>query len=128
MSVRFNHALLAAYDRRESATFFAHLFGLNAPTFWGPFATVHLADETHLQFDEPGADAIQMQHLAFLVDERTFDEIYGRMVEGRTERRADPQMTWPGQINSNHGRRGVYFNVPAGHGLEIITRPYSEKP
>ena len=27
-------------------------------------------------------------------------------------------------INRNDGWRGVYFNDPAGHYLEIITRPY----
>jgi hypothetical protein len=30
----------------------------------------------------------------------------------------------PGQINRNDGGRGVYFQDPSGHFLEIITRPY----
>jgi hypothetical protein len=33
-------------------------------------------------------------------------------------------MTLPCQINTNHGGRGVHFNDPSGHGLEILTRPY----
>ncbi|OLV19353.1 VOC family protein [Deinococcus marmoris] len=126
MPVRFNHALLAAYDKSESATFFARLFGLPDPTFWGPFATVRLDDETHLQFAEPGTDTIQMQHLAFLVDDGTFAKIYGRMLALQVDHWADPQMSLPGQFNTNHGGRGVYFKDPAGHGLEVITRPYPQ--
>lgn len=37
---------------------------------------------------------------------------------------ADPQMQRPREINSNHGGRGVYFDDPAGHHLEAITRRY----
>ena len=37
---------------------------------------------------------------------------------------ADPGQTEAGQINHNDGGRGVYFEDPDGHLLEIITRPY----
>jgi hypothetical protein len=33
-------------------------------------------------------------------------------------------MTLPGQFNTNHGGRGVYFKDPGGHGLEVLTQPY----
>ncbi len=33
-------------------------------------------------------------------------------------------MTTPG-INTNHGGRGFYFFDPAGHGMEVLTRPYA---
>lgn len=32
--------------------------------------------------------------------------------------------TEPGRINHHEGGRGVYWNAPDGHYLEIITRPY----
>ncbi|WP_251039286.1 hypothetical protein [Arthrobacter sp. ISL-72] len=35
-----------------------------------------------------------------------------------------PQMTRPNETNSEHGGRGVYFKDPAGHAVELITRPY----
>ncbi|GGO37222.1 VOC family protein [Deinococcus humi] len=122
MPIHFHHVLLAAHDKAEAATFLAWLFGLNAPTFWGPFATVYLEDGTHIQFAKPETESIQMQHVAFLVDNRTFDEIYGRMLTSQLDHWADPQMTLPGQVNTHHGGRGVYFKDPTGHGLEIITR------
>ena len=37
---------------------------------------------------------------------------------------ADPAHRQPGQINHHDGGRGVYWNDPNGHYLEIITRPY----
>jgi hypothetical protein len=37
---------------------------------------------------------------------------------------ADPRLSTKGKINSNDGGRGVYFQDPDGHLLEIITRPY----
>ena len=124
MSIRFNHTIIAARDRHVSAAFFTHLFGLPEPTTWGPFVSVRLDEDVFLQFAEPGINDIQMQHYAFLVDDRSFDEIYARILQGGIEHWADPQVTLPGRINTNHGGRGVYFHDPAGHGLEILTRPY----
>ena len=124
MPIRFNHAIIGAYDRRKSASFIAWLFGLDAPTEWGPFAIVALSSGAFLQFAEPEVDEIQMQHYAFLVDDERFDEIYQRLGEADIEHWADPQMTLAGQINTNHGGRGVYFKDPSGHGLEVLTRPY----
>ncbi len=37
---------------------------------------------------------------------------------------ADPFHRQPGEINTNDGGRGVYWDDPNGHALEIITRPY----
>ena len=37
---------------------------------------------------------------------------------------ADPFKGLPEQINRHDGGRGVYFDDPDGHKLEIITRPY----
>jgi hypothetical protein len=37
---------------------------------------------------------------------------------------ADPARTRVGEINTHFGGRGVYFQDPSGHLLEIITRPY----
>ncbi|WP_293910269.1 VOC family protein [Deinococcus sp.] len=124
MTIKFNHAIIAARDRQGSASFYAELFGRPAPTSWGPFTSVSLGDDVHLQFAEPGVAEIQMQHYAFLVDDGCFDEIYARLLSGEIEHWADPQGTLSGQINTNHGGRGVYFRDPAGHGLEVITRPY----
>ncbi|GEM48335.1 VOC family protein [Deinococcus cellulosilyticus] len=125
MTIRFNHSIIAARDRTVSAAFYARVLGLPEPTTWGPFSFVMLDDHAHLQFATvpEGAD-IHMQHYAFLVDDESFDQIYERLLHAGLEQWADPQMQFSGQINTNHGGRGVYFKDPAGHGLEVITRPY----
>lgn len=122
MPVSLNHAIIFADDKRESAAFFTRLFDLPAATPWGPFLIVELDNNGSVLFAEPGIE-IQPQHLAFLVSEKDFDAIYGRMVEGGLEHWPDPQMSRSGTYNTNHGGRGVYFRDPAGHNMEILTRP-----
>ncbi|MGH2516888.1 MAG: VOC family protein [Ktedonobacterales bacterium] len=124
MTITFNHSILAARDRHESALFLSTLLGLPEPTTWGPFTIVTLDGGVTIQFAEPNVEEIQMQHYAFLVDDASFDRIYQRIRERGIEHWADPQATLPSQINTNHGGRGVYFRDPAGHGLEVLTRPY----
>jgi catechol 2,3-dioxygenase-like lactoylglutathione lyase family enzyme len=101
MTATFNHTIIAARDRNESARFYREL----------------------LQFAEPGVE-IQMNHYAFLVDDDLFDRAYRRLRDRGIEHWADPQMRRPGETNTEHDGRGVYFKDPAGHGLELITRPY----
>jgi hypothetical protein len=36
----------------------------------------------------------------------------------------DPARNKPGEVNAHDNGRGVYFEDPSGHLLEIITRPY----
>jgi catechol 2,3-dioxygenase-like lactoylglutathione lyase family enzyme len=51
---------------------------------------------------------------------RRFDRIRGQGLAYW----ADPGQAQPGQINHRDGGRGLYFEDPDGHLLEIITRPY----
>jgi len=75
-------------------------------------------------FAEPPPDVeYPPQHYAFLVSEEEFDEIYARILEQKIEHWADPRQSAHG-INRNDGGRGTYFLDPAGHFMEIITRPY----
>jgi catechol 2,3-dioxygenase-like lactoylglutathione lyase family enzyme len=123
MTVTFNHTIIAAKDRNESARFFRELLELPEAPSWGVFTNVRLDKGVLLQFAEPPVE-IQMQHYAFLVDDGLFDRAYRRLRDGGVEHWADPQMTHPGETNTEHGGRGVYFKDPAGHAIEIITRPY----
>jgi catechol 2,3-dioxygenase-like lactoylglutathione lyase family enzyme len=76
-----------------------------------------------LDFHET-TERIAPQHYAFLIGERDFDTIFGRIRDRELEHWADPAQSRPGTINHNDGGRGVYFEDPDGHLLEIITRPY----
>ena len=124
MTVTFNHTIIAAKDREASARFFRELFELAEAPSWGVFTNVQLDEGVLLQFAEPPVDEIQMQHYALLVDDELFDRAYRRLREGGVEHWADPQRTRPSETNTGHGGRGVYFQDPAGHFIEMITRPY----
>jgi catechol 2,3-dioxygenase-like lactoylglutathione lyase family enzyme len=125
MAITFNHTIVAARDRAESANFFTELFGLPDAAEFGPFLAVALNHGASLDYAQaPDDQPIAPQHYAFLVDEREFDDIYGRIQARGLPHWADPRGTLPNEINHNDGGRGVYFQDPSGHYLEIITRPY----
>jgi catechol 2,3-dioxygenase-like lactoylglutathione lyase family enzyme len=123
MAVKLNHTIVHARDRQASAKFFTEIFGLAAPRPFGPFLDVDVANEVTLAFLETDGD-IQVQHYAFLVTEAEFDQIFGRVQARGLDYWADPAHLRQGEINRNDGGRGVYFNDPSGHYLEILTRPY----
>jgi catechol 2,3-dioxygenase-like lactoylglutathione lyase family enzyme len=123
MPISFNHTIVAAKNRVESARFYRDLLELPEAPSWGFFTNIQLTDGVLLQFAEPPVE-IQMQHYAFLIDDELFDRAYARLLEGDVEHWADPQMRRPGETNTEHGGRGVYFKDPAGHAIELITRPY----
>ena len=124
MAIKLNHTIVHSNDPRESAEFLAGLFGLPAPKPFGPFLDVDVSNEVTLAFLSADGMEIQMQHYAFLVSDAEFDEIFGRVRARGLKYWADPGRTEEGRINHHFGGRGVYFQDPSGHLLEIITRPY----
>ncbi len=125
MTISFNHTIVASRDKHESAEFLAGLFGLPAPKPFGHFVVVELEHGVSLDYADAaeGAD-IPRQHYAFLVSEQEFDAIYDRIRSRGLQHWADPGAKRPGEINHNHGGRGVYFPDPSGHAMEILTSPY----
>lgn len=125
MTISLNHTIVAARDKGKSAQFLAELFDLPTPIAFGPFIAVALEHGLSLDYaDVPAGDPIAPQHYAFLVSEDEFDAIYGKISNRGLSHWADPRQSRPGEINHNDGGRGVYFLDPAGHYLEILTRPY----
>jgi catechol 2,3-dioxygenase-like lactoylglutathione lyase family enzyme len=123
MTIKLNHTIVHAHDKRASATFFAELFGLPEPVAFGPFLDVEVGNEVTLAFLET-EEEIQVQHYAFLVSEPEFDQIFGRVKRRGLDYWADPGRSRKGEINRNDGGRGAYFEDPSGNLLEIITKPY----
>jgi extradiol dioxygenase family protein len=124
MSVELNHTIVHARNNRESAEFLARILGLEVGTEWGPFVPVATSNGVTLDFASIPAESITMQHYAFLISEDEFDAAFGQIHQSGITYYADPHMKQPGEINHHHGGRGLYFLDPAGHGMEIITRPY----
>jgi catechol 2,3-dioxygenase-like lactoylglutathione lyase family enzyme len=123
MTVKLNHTIVSARDKQASATFLAEVLGLPTPVPFGPFLGVQVDNDVTLDFID-ARGKIAPQHYAFLVGETEFDRIFGRIRERRLSYWADPFQSRPDEINTRDGGRGLYFEDPAGHLLEILTRPY----
>ena len=124
MAIKLNHTIVNVRDKKKSAAFIAELFGLPKPKpFGGYFLTVELSNGVTLDYCDADYDP-EPQHYAFLVSEKEFDAIFGRIQAKKLDYWADPMKKQKGRINHHDGGRGVYFEEPSKHFLEIITRPY----
>ena len=123
MPVELNHTIVRAREPGVTAAFLTGILGLPAATRYGPFLVVEVDNGVSLDVARDDG-VIAPQHYAFLVGEEEFDAILGRIRERGLEYWADPDQTRAGEINRHDGGRGVYFEDPSGHLLEIITRPY----
>ena len=123
MTVRFNHTIVAARDRNATATFLTEILDLPAARVLGHFAVVQIDEHTSLDVLESSGEVVP-QHYAFLVSELEFDAIFARIRERNLPYWSDPSRKNVAQINGWDDGRGVYFDDPNGHLLEILTRPY----
>ena len=123
MPAKLNHTIVHSRDKRASAVFLSEILGLPGPVPFGPFMGVQSGNEVTLDFMNADG-AITAQHYAFLISEAEFDEIFARIRKRELPYWADPAQQQQGEINTRDGGRGVYFEDPSGHLLEILTRPY----
>ncbi len=123
MAISLNHTIVYARDKHVSAQFLAEVLGLAPPTTYGPFRVVQVDNDVSLDYaDDHGKP--HPQHYAFLVGDEEFDAIRARIVARGLDYWADPFHTRLGEINHGDGGRGLYWDDPDGHVLEIITVPY----
>ena len=102
MSIKFNHTIIAAKDKKQSASWLTELFSLPDPEPFGHFLAVAVANDVSLDYAEVGSgEEIRPQHYAFLVSEDDFDSIYGKIRDRGIEHWADPRRSRPGAIHRN---------------------------
>jgi catechol 2,3-dioxygenase-like lactoylglutathione lyase family enzyme len=123
MPVQLNHTIVLSRDKEKSAQFLADILGLPSPGHFGPFAVVQMENGVSLDFIDYQGPLLP-QHYAFLISESEFDQSFGRIRERGLTYWADPHHHEKDQINTRDGGRGVYFEDPSGHNLELLTRPY----
>lgn len=123
MPVQLNHTIVWCRDKKRSSEFLARILGCAPAISLYHFMVVQLANDVSLDFMEKSGP-IAVQHYAFLVDEGEFDATFSRIRHEGLSYWSDPGKSRPDEINHNNGGRGVYFEDPDGHVLEVITRPY----
>jgi catechol 2,3-dioxygenase-like lactoylglutathione lyase family enzyme len=122
MSIEVNHIIIRATDKVASARFLAGILGIEVSPPLAHFQPVQVGTVS-LDYDD--ATDIQPIHVAFLVDDATFDAAHRRLLDGGVPIWADPGRRQPGQINHRFGGRGVYFADPDDHLFELLTAPYT---
>lgn len=123
MTVSLNHTIVWCRDRHRSSAFMTGILGLPPARPFLHFMVAELANGVSLDFmDKEGA--IAAQHYAFHVSDTEFDAGFARIKAQGVPYWADPGRERPGEINRHWGGRGVYFEDPDGHLLELITKPY----
>ena len=120
MSVELNHTIVCVTDREKSAEFLAGILGLTADPVSGPFVPVRLGNGVTLDYLH--VEAVTSQHYAFLVGDDDFDAAMARLEAGGVTYWADPFHERAGEVNGLNGGRGVYFEDPDGHNMELLTR------
>jgi catechol 2,3-dioxygenase-like lactoylglutathione lyase family enzyme len=121
MGVQLNHTIVPVQDKEASASFLAEILGLDPPISFGPFMCVETANGVSLDYDDRSVSQTA-HHYAFLVTEEEFDAIFARVTARGLTYWADPGHQQKNRINGNG--RGFYFEDPAGHNMEVLTRAY----
>jgi catechol 2,3-dioxygenase-like lactoylglutathione lyase family enzyme len=119
MAIVLNHTIVPAHDKVASAEFFARIFGLDYRGPHSHFAPVQVNEGLTLDFDERGQ--FEPHHYAFMVSEAEFDAIFDRVKGEGIAYGSGPRSRTDREINHRRGGRGVYFDDPNGHVLEILT-------
>ncbi len=119
-----NHIIVPARDKHASAQFLANILGVQVEPPWGHFVPVRTSNGVALDFID--FKDVRTQHYAFLVDDAEFDAGLAKIKDRGIPYYARPNKSGAGEINRYWGGRGVYFEDPDGHLLELITKPYGD--
>ena len=120
MTIELDHTIVPARDKDAAARFFARIFGLDYDGPGGYFAAVEVNDRLTLDFaDDSGFDG---RHYAFHVSDEEFDAIFGRIEAEGIVYGSGPRSHRDMELNHRGGGRGLYFEDPDGHLMELLTR------
>jgi catechol 2,3-dioxygenase-like lactoylglutathione lyase family enzyme len=120
MTVTLDHVILPTPDRAASAEFLSRILDLPEGVEAGPFLCIALGNGVTV--DVMASNGHRPHHLAFLVDDDTFDRAVEILRAEQLPHWADPGHGEADAINHRFGGRGVYFADPGGNNLEILTR------
>ena len=124
MTIQLDHTIVPAKDKKASAEFFAEIFGLTVTPGHGYFTQVRVNETLTLDFsDDSEIGGGFGHHYAFHVSDAEFDAIFGRVKAKGIAYGSGPDSHTNGRINHRRGGRGVYFEDPSGHLLEVMTVP-----
>ena len=126
MTAQLNHTIVWCKDKQKSSAFMAEMLGMPEPVPFLHFMVIAMENGVSLDFMEKEG-TVSPQHYAFLVSDAEFDAGMAKIAEKGLTYWPDPARSRPGEINHHWGGRGVYFEDPDGHLIELITQPYGSE-
>ena len=121
MAITLNHTIVPAHDKEAAARLFAQLFGLTCKGAGEHFTSVKVNDTLTFLFDD--ATNFESHHYAFHVSDVEFDAIFRRIQGAGLIYGSAPWSVDDAKLNDWGGGKGIYFKVPDGHLLELMTVP-----
>lgn len=119
MTIVLNHTIVPTHDKAAAARWFTQVFGLKPGDADDHFAPVIVNDALTFLFAD--AESFQSLHYAFHVSDAEFDAILERVKQSGRPFGSTPWSRSDGRLNDWNGGRGVYFESPDGHLLELMT-------
>lgn len=125
MPVQLDHLLVPSSDARAAAQLLAELLGVPwSETGVGPFVAVYVNAGLTLDFDQWDVP-VPLLHYCFRVEESEFDAILGCLRAAGIPFRSQVRGPVDFNVDTGHGGRIVYWNVPDGHQWEMLTVSYA---
>ena len=116
-----DHTVIPVKDKEAASQLMVRVMGWEFLGIRGSQGHVRVNDTLVMRFDDKAADSEHKAlHFAFHVGDDEFDAILERLVAenlGYGTSTRDMNMQW----NELNGGRRTFFNVPDGHGFELMT-------
>lgn len=125
--IRVDHIGLPARTRLDAARFLAGLLDLDLDRDIaddGRFASLKVSPEFTIVFYD--FEQIQPTHVAFRVDDATFDAILKRMQSQGVGYGSQPNDPANGRTDHPLSERGLFFRMPDGHLFELMASSSGE--
>jgi catechol 2,3-dioxygenase-like lactoylglutathione lyase family enzyme len=123
IAVEVNHIVVPAKDQLATAELLACVLGLEGENG----RSVRSADGLVLEFSEPQSSVCVLQ-CAFLLGGAEFDAALVRIRRAGIDFYSAFDGKGRGELNRQHGTRGIYFNDPDNHLFELIEQAEASAP
>ncbi len=125
MTIHLDHTIVPSHHKSASASLLAGLLGVAwSEAGPGPFSAVYVNEGLTLDFIETD-EAFPVYHFCFRVTQPEFDAILGRIRAAGIAYRSTVRGPVDGQVSTQFGGNGVYWNEPDGHQWEMLTVSYA---
>jgi hypothetical protein len=127
MAIELDHFIVSSHKRVASAKMLGEILGVPwQETALGIFSPVFINAGLTLDFIQTDAD-YPVEHYCFRVSAEEFDTVLDRIKAAGIEYRSTVRGPVDGQVDTQFGGKGIYWNEPDGHQWEMLTVSYARQ-